>query len=266
MKLEEYNRAMPSLPEGQNIASMIPKNKQGKPVTASPTRSVFVDPMQLFYSNDIYPFAYGPSLDIDTYSKLNAMVRSFMLLLLVMSFFYTGAQRYLFLALLMLLFLGLLTFLDINPFGSVVTAVDYGKSELSNIPHAYPNKYGVNWHISPTLDGQAQKCDTGNCLPLRNRALYWDDAALVSRTSKQLGPYLASPVNVKGNPNYDTYDTAVRMSQSNQMFNTYGDAVFDKMWVAPDQTSMDLYMNQVPDQTLISRPFIPSVYGTARTA
>lgn len=225
-----------------------------------PTKSVFEKPIELFRNLNFYPFYAGPSLVIDTSKKVNAVVRTLMVLLIILSFFNRMSRTFLVYSIILFFILEVLHQLQMNPFTTKCEAA------RTNIYPAYPNKYGVNKHIKPSVNAQMKKCEDGNCIPLLNRDMEWSGSALVNRTSRELAPALSSPSNPFGNPLFVNYDTAVRSTQSNTFQRSYGDNIFDKMFIRPETTSLELYMNQVPNQNLISRPFIPSLVGDARTA
>lgn len=255
------------------------ENLSAKPCYTCRTKSVFEHPLELFRSMNVYPFYNGFSLNLDNNKKLNALVRSIFIVLVIWSFLFsgsTGVKTSLTYLVLLFLILEVMYQLGINPFtqlnqlstnglnGRYVNSS--GQLIVDGIPRGYLDSNGVPYHIKPSTNAQEEVCEEypGSCLPLINRDLVWDGSALVNRTGKLVAPALASPSNEYGNPLLTNYDTAVRANQSSAFDRTYGDNLMEKAFMVPEYTSMDLYMNQVPNETLISRPFLSSTTGDFR--
>lgn len=250
-------------------------NLSAKPCYTCRTKSVFEHPLELFRSMNIYPFYNGFSLNLDNNKKLNALVRSVFLLLVIWSFLFSGSSMartsltylvLLFLILEIMYQVGINPFTQINQLGNQSTVTSTGELLVNGIPRGYLDSNNVPYHIKPSTNAQEEICEEspGSCLPLINRDLVWDGQGLVKRTGKMVAPALASPSNEYGNPLLTNYDTAVRANQSSAFFRTYGDSIFEKTFMRPENTSMDLYMKTVPNENIISRPFLISTTGDYR--
>lgn len=233
------------------------------------TKSILEHPIELLNSPNMYPFYNGWSLNLDTNRKSNAFIRTIFIILLISALLFGKYKSILTYIIMMLVILEILYQINLNPI-SLLNDNDMNMQQISlpnNVHYGYLDKYNVPYHITPLVSEQEEMCDEpGSCLPLINRDLIWNGQNLVKRTSKMVGPALSSESNVYGNPLLTNYDTAVRSNQSSAFYRTYGDNIMEKAFTRPEYTSLDLRMKSVPDQQLISRPFLLSTTGDFRSA
>lgn len=224
----------------------------------APAKSVFVKPVELFRRPlDVWPIYSGVFVDVTHTKSMNALVRTLIIVLLVLSFYSSFAR-----ITLVCLFAYLVT-------AEVVYQVKEKSmnGESSNLPT--PTHPPFQQLVRPDLTKQMNVCaDQGNCLPLDNTNLFWDKDALVRRASPAVAPALADPIrNPYGNPLKFNYDAAVRSEPNNVVFSEPGDSLFDRMYQSVGDTPMGLFFNTVPDTTLMASTRgvpMPSLVGDVR--
>jgi len=222
-----------------------------------PTKSVFEKPMELFRRMDFWPLYKGMCLDGSNTKNVNAMVRTALLVLFILSFYSPFARIAL-----------VCTF-----FYFVIAEVVYKMKEDAMSPGAravqHMDSFRQLTQGVPTVAEQRRICQrTGECLPLMNTSMVWGPDNLVQQSSGAVAPALYNPVsNPYGNPLLFDYDNAVRSEPNNSVLREYGDSIFDRMWIAPEQLSDGRFFATVPDTTLMAATRgvpMPSLVGDVR--
>jgi len=224
------------------------------------TKSIWVEPMELFRRPDFWPFYNGDN----GVKYVNSIFRTMLLGLGILAW-YNGTAR-LGLVILIIYFV-------------VATVIAQMKANESGGLDASPEGYNAQKIMKkllqtqqdkrPDINYQKEVCELrGDCLPLDNTSLVWGPDNLVARSSGSVAPALYEPVlNPYGNPLLMDYDAAVRSVPNNSVLREYGDSIFDRMWAPVGQPSQGLFFSTMPDTTLMAATRgvpMPSLIGDVR--